>query len=408
MSTTLDPRIRASRLAVAALFALSCVLGPASPAFATKAAVIKDKKAARAAIVTELDRMKIDLQTKMDDLASTSRQIAETQAEVDSVNTQLADVQTSLQTSRDALSARASALYRSDRIGMVEMLLGSRNIEDLIVRTHYLLLISERDATQLNDFRLTRSESLWLQESLARRMDRLHGLQAQGDTQLASIKTDITNAEQRALQIDADIAKLLAPAPTPTGTGGDQTGGTGTASQPDYNTLISSTNYRSQDMTAGAIQKFLNNQPGGLKSYSTKDHAGVTKTAAQMIYEAGHHFNISPRVILVTLQKEQSLLSKNGSANAHAWAMGAGKADSHTFTQYKGFGNQIWWGAQKLNKNAAPWHSGVVMHIDSSVVIPTNSATYSLYKYTPHVHGATMFWTIWWRYFDFNPTASPS
>jgi hypothetical protein len=88
--------------------------------------------------------------------------------------------------------------------------------------------------------------------------------------------------------------------------------------------------------------------------------------------------------------------------------MGCGKADSHTYTQYKGFGNQIWWGAQKLNKNASPWRSGVVMHIDSSVVNPTNSATYSLYKYTPHVHGATMFWTIWWRYFDFNPTASPS
>jgi hypothetical protein len=44
------------------------------------------------------------------------------------------------------------------------------------------------------------------------------------------------------------------------------------------------------------------------------------------------------------------------------------------------------------------------MHIDSSNVSPTNSATYSLYKYTPHVHGATSFWAIWWRYFNFNPT----
>ena len=409
MPRSFEGRMRLGRFAIAGCFALSCVLGPALAFSAPASSAIKDKKAARAVIVTELDTMKIDLQQKMDDLATTNQQIQETQTEVDAVTAQLAEIQSSLQSSRSQLAARAAALYRSDRIGMVEMLLGSRSIEDLIVRTHYLLLISERDATMLNDYRLTQSESLWLQDSLNRRMDRLRGLQAQSDTQLKGINADITKAEQQALQIDADIAALLQaqiPAPTTGGGGGGGGAATGTETNPDYNTLVSSDNYRSQDMTQGAIQKFLRNQTGGLATYTDKDHAGVTKSASQMIYDAAKRFNISPRVILVTLQKEQSLLSKNGSANAHDWAMGCGATDSGRIMKFKGFGNQIWWGAEKLDVNSKPWRSGVTMHIDSSNVSPTNSATYSLYKYTPHVHGATMFWTIWWRFFNFNPTGA--
>ena len=253
----------------------------------------------------------------------------------------------------------------------------------------------------LNDYRLSRSEGLWLQDSLNRRMDRLGGLQAKSDSELAAINAEITKAEQQATQIDVDIAALLqASASSAKSTGGT----TGTETNPDYNTLVSSDNFRSQDMTAGAIQKFLENQTGGLATYQAKDHAGVMKSTARMIYEAGKHFNISARVILVTLQKEQSLLSATGSADAHDWAMGCGATDSGKIMKYKGFGNQIWWGAQKLDKNSKPWRSGVVMHIGSSNITPTNSATYSLYKYTPHIHGNTMFWNIWWRFFSFNPT----
>jgi len=39
------------------------------------------------------------------------------------------------------------------------------------------------------------------------------------------------------------------------------------------------------------------------------------------------------------------------------------------------------------------------MTIDGSAVYPTNSATYSLYKYTPHLRGTTSFWLLYWRYF---------
>jgi hypothetical protein len=37
-------------------------------------------------------------------------------------------------------------------------------------------------------------------------------------------------------------------------------------------------------------------------------------------------------------------------------------------------------------------------------VRPSSSATYSLYRYTPHLHGATLFWRLYWRYFG-DPTS---
>jgi hypothetical protein len=105
-------------------------------------------------------------------------------------------------------------------------------------------------------------------------------------------------------------------------------------------------------------------------------------------------------VILVTLQKEQSLISApSPSQNALDWAMGCGKTDSVTYMQYKGFGRQIWGGAQKLISNRSFWRPGISISIDRKAVYPTNASTHALYRYTPHFGGATSFWRIYWRYF---------
>ena len=44
------------------------------------------------------------------------------------------------------------------------------------------------------------------------------------------------------------------------------------------------------------------------------------------------------------------------------------------------------------------------MKIDTSVIHPTNEATYSLYRYTPHLHGTSAFWNLWVRYFYISPS----
>jgi hypothetical protein len=119
-----------------------------------------------------------------------------------------------------------------------------------------------------------------------------------------------------------------------------------------------------------------------------------------MIADAAMGWGVSPKVILVTLQKEQSLISRPGAdQNALDWAMGCGKMDSRTIASYAGFGNQIWGGARALARNRGSWHAGVSISIDGSSVYPSNASTHSLYRYTPHFHGNTSFWKLYWRYF---------
>jgi len=153
-------------------------------------------------------------------------------------------------------------------------------------------------------------------------------------------------------------------------------------------------------MTAADIQAFLNKQSGALKSYSGKDHFGQTKTAAQMISDACVRFNVNPKTMLATLQKEQSLLTaKHPSQNQLDWALGAGKADTFTVSSMKGFGNQIYWGAQKFDKNARDWRPGKTERVDKVNQVCDNEGTFAQYRYTPHYSGVTSFWTIFWRYF---------
>ncbi len=379
-------------IGLAAAFALTPAVASAAP---SKASL----EANKARIMTELDRMRIDLQERIDQYASTGRDMQETQAEIDQVSAQLAEIETDLATSKRGLSLRAAELYRGERIGMIDALLSSKNIEELIVTTHYLILISERDANALTEARLTQSESLWLRESLNRRLDRQRELQAKADRERLRIQADITKAEQRAASIDVDLAELLRQSQAQTNTPGDTSGTF------NSNTVLTDANFRSLDMTAGAIQTFLDRQSGPLKTYYANDVNGVRKSAAEIIADASKEWKVSPRVILTTLQKEQSLLSKRPSKQStYDWAMGVGKPDSGaSILKYKGFGKQIWYGAKSFNTQAKAWKPGTTLKIDSSTVTPTNAATYAQYRYTPHLHGVTNFWTLWIRYFNDNP-----
>jgi len=378
-------------IALATAFAIAPRVASAAP---SKAVL----EANKARIMTELDTMRIEVQERIDKFNATAKDMQETQAEIDQVSAQLAEVEQELADSKRNLALRAAELYRGDQIGMIDVLLSSQNVEDLIVRAQYLMIISQRDAKTLSDARLTQSESLWLRDSLNRRLDRIRGLQAKAEAERARIQADMIKAETRAASIDVDLAALLQasqPAPTP----GDTSGVI------DYNTIITEANFRSQDMTATGIQDFLDRQSGPLKNYYAKDHNGNRKSAAQIIADAAKHYRISPRVILVTLQKEQSLLSKTPSKlSTYDWAMGCGRPDSGiSVMKYKGFGNQIWGGAQKFDKWDKYWTAGTTMSIDSSRPTPTNGGTFALYKYTPHLHGTSNFWLLWKRYFNSNP-----
>ncbi len=367
---------------------------PASPAGEVSTETIESKKAEKAAAVAELERMRQELAVEMAEYVSMGRQISQTEADIAEVTAQIEEQSGSLMSARRALSARVIELYRGDRLVIVQLLFTADSIPDLIDRMSYLTAASRHDAHLIQSVREEQQESLYLQETLARRIEQLQSLQVDADERRQRIEAEIDAQQARAIELGEDIARMMREAAAV------QIPGNPDASfAPD--TIISQERFRAVNtMSVMDIQAFLEKQPGRLASLRVADYQGQVKSAAQMIAEASAAWNVNPEVILATLQKEQSLLSRSApTQNALDWAMGCGKTDSATLNQYRGFGNQIWYGAKSLDANAKRWKPGAELNIDGSVVMPTNSATFALYRYTPHLHGNTSFWLIFWRYF---------
>ena len=177
------------------------------------------------------------------------------------------------------------------------------------------------------------------------------------------------------------------------------------------NNVVTDINFTAVDsLSQSAVQSFLAAQSGALGSYKALDHAGVRRSAAAIVWRAAHSWLVSPKVILVTLQKEQGLLSApKPSAATLAWAMGCGVPDSGSRqATYEGFGKQVWYGAESLHNDGKGWHAGITKVCGDGTVKAAGKASYALYCYTPWIGvsggGNKLFWTLYWQYFA-NPLA---
>jgi len=211
-----------------------------------------------------------------------------------------------------------------------------------------------------------------------------------------------------------------------------------------YNRLISDADFiATTSMSVNDIQAFLQRQGSYLASASP-DQLGENnrgRTAAQIIYDAAHGLydaggsfkgvtintstgTVNPKAILVTLQKEQSLITLDsyqpGRLNA---AMGYGCPDSGGCNaNYSGFTRQVEWASWQLRynyeiagKDSAWWSANYGSQFQyrasngrshsysfsnpplSGTVTVTfnNKATASLYRYTPHItYGNYNFWKL--------------
>lgn len=197
---------------------------------------------------------------------------------------------------------------------------------------------------------------------------------------------------------------------------------------PSY--LISNTDFvDTGGMNTAEIQQFLNNRGSCLSNYSQDG-----RSAAQIIYDAAHGHGdasgsmngitinsstgtVNPEVLLVTLQKEQSLISDHSRCtdNVLRKAMGYGCPDSGDCNpKYNGFTKQVEWGAWQLRYNyeRASGHGFSDYQVGQSFCFDDcngqhcgrfdNRATAALYRYTPHVYnGNYNFWNLYHNTYQF-------
>lgn len=379
-------------MGVVAMVLLIALLAAPAAVFAQPSA-IDAKQAEKDAAIAAAHALQKKLTAQITAYIDIAKRLEVARAEVTEAGLRVIESEADLERSKASLEQRIGQIYRGGSVNALEMLFTASSVQELLDRMNYLVIIGRYDNRLVEEMRIAKQQAAWEQQSLEERAARLTDMQADADAQRVLIEAAIDEQQAKIAALDADIAELVRASMS-------------FAPDGDFspNTVISDANFRDvESMSEEDVQRFLDAQSGTLATYTTLDHAGVRKSAAAMIVDAARQWRISPKVILATLQKEQSLISDSTpSQNALDWAMGCGKADTHTDYKYQGFGNQIWSGAQVLDKNAAPWHAGIQMTIDGTPVFPSNASTYSLFKYTPHLRGTTSFWMLYWRYFG-NP-----
>lgn len=178
------------------------------------------------------------------------------------------------------------------------------------------------------------------------------------------------------------------------------------------NTIISDSDFfRTDEMSAQDIQLFLETKGSSLATYRGIDSNGATQRASDIIYQASLVNSINPKVLLVLLQKEQSLIENpNPSQYNYDWATGFARCDSCSpddpaVAANKGFVTQVQKAAWRKAYYTTHWNEFMSrpqkqVLIDGIPVTPTNAATAALYNYTPHIRGNISFWKLWNRYFS--------
>ena len=208
------------------------------------------------------------------------------------------------------------------------------------------------------------------------------------------------------------------------------------AANVDYNNLLSdeeAQDYKS--MSQVEIRDFLKQQgsylanffyagdnPGPTELASDPDGEYIKKrSASEMIYNAAHEAEINPQFLLTLLQKEQSLIEDDSPSERQLnYAMGYYCYDGQPCNpRFKGFGKQLRSTALQFrwyldNIHQYTYQPGKSYCIDDptpdlpctssgTLVKPENTITAAMYVYTPHIHGNTLFATLWDRY-DFGGT----
>jgi hypothetical protein len=134
-------------------------------------------------------------------------------------------------------------------------------------------------------------------------------------------------------------------------------------------------------------------------AYCTGGIAGGTKSAATIIYEVGQACGVSPKVLLVTLQKEQGLVTDDWPWSIqYRSAMGYGCPDTAPCdAEYYGFFNQVYNAARQFQRYAKQstffnYRGGQTSFVQynpaascgGTNVAIQNQATAGLYNYTPY------------------------
>lgn len=167
------------------------------------------------------------------------------------------------------------------------------------------------------------------------------------------------------------------------------------------------------------IRNFLSSQGSCLAS-PIQDSDGQIIDVPKLVYEASQRYDINPKVILATMQKEQSAITRCPSSTARAFLMGANvpstaRAQIDLGTKYfRDYLTEL----QNTGHTRSGWMVGIPKTtVDGVTVTPASRAVAALFTYTPYAGtvwggnnnsiGGTQLFKSAWDLFKFDQPFAP-
>ena len=165
-----------------------------------------------------------------------------------------------------------------------------------------------------------------------------------------------------------------------------------------------------------SIQKFLESKKSFLSNYPIETPEDATRPVTPYNVWLDHICqvaDISPKILLVSLQKEQSLISKKAppSESILKRCLGFGMTDSGDMTQYYGFAQQHIFAADWFKRKHELAIKPIPVDNKLITLTPLTKFTSVLYTYTPWTgspdstyyskwgtHGVYLMWKLWRQY----------
>ncbi len=200
-------RVIPAGLALALAGACALAALPATPAIADPAGDLAAAASQLDSLGGELASMQVQLQDATDSLEATAVAITDKQSQIDETTSQLEDL-------KSQLSDGMKSTYKQGSQSIIDIVLGSTSVEDLVSRVYYLDRISRQQAQTISEVQTTEqrleSEKGELESTQASQQQAVAAMQGEVDAYQAKVNEAQAYYDSLDAQLKAQLAEEAA------------------------------------------------------------------------------------------------------------------------------------------------------------------------------------------------------
>jgi peptidoglycan hydrolase CwlO-like protein len=153
--------------------------------------------------ITKLNAQLEEIAKKIDGLDA---QINEKQLQIDELNQEIAVLEEQKDSQYQAMKLRIKYMYERSNSSMLDILLTSKNLSELLTKTEYIEKITEYDRQMLSELENIMTSQKTIEDKLATELDDLQELKTQTDTEQQQLK-QLLAQKQKDLDTSPDKIK---------------------------------------------------------------------------------------------------------------------------------------------------------------------------------------------------------